>query len=150
MEQPATKIEIASPPHYRAAEAHAYSRRVIGEGRMLIAPAGYGKTTLAEQWTAVEAEAPPGTRVGPPRPTWPFFRSASREAAVELLPGCDGRIRERVRATRNPAAEVDLLAELLAEDFAGWPTDAWLVIDDYQFVCRHPRGRAVRRDPSPA
>ena len=71
---------------------------------MLIAPAGYGKTTLAEQWTAVEGR----------RAAWYPCRSSSSdvavlsvglaEAAIELLPGCDRRIRERVRASRNPAS----------------------------------------------
>ncbi len=106
--------------------------------RMLIAPAGYGKTTLAEQWTSAE-----GRRVA-----WYPCRSSSADvavlsvglaqAAVELLPECDRRIRERVRGTQNPPAAVDLLAELLAEDFAAWPAAAWLVIDDYQFVCDVP------------
>ena len=106
--------------------------------RMLIAPAGYGKTTLAEQWTSA----------GGRRAAWYPCRSSSADVAVlsiglaqagsELLPGCDRRLRERVRATRNPPGEVDVLAEILAEDLADWPADAWLVIDDYHFVCRIP------------
>jgi DNA-binding CsgD family transcriptional regulator len=40
----------------------------------------------------------------------------------------------RMRATGTPEEDVDVLAELLAEDLAEWPDDAWLVFDDYQFA----------------
>jgi LuxR family maltose regulon positive regulatory protein len=103
--------------------------------RMLIAPAGYGKTTLAEQWTET------GGRTA----AWYPCRNSSADVAVlslglaqatsELLHDCDRRIRERLRATRNPPEEVETLAEILAEDLTAWPADGWLVIDDYHLVC---------------
>ena len=106
--------------------------------RMLIAPAGYGKTTLAEQWTAASERA-----VG-----WYSCRESSADVAVlcvglaqaaaAVLPTGTDRIRERIRATRNPPEQVEMLAEVLAEDLALWPADAWLVIDDYHLVCRLP------------
>ncbi len=43
-------------------------------------------------------------------------------------------MRERVRATGHPEEDVDILAELFAEDVQKWPEDAWLAIDDYQFA----------------
>src|SRR5262245_53225046 len=102
--------------------------------RMLIAPAGYGKTTLAEQWTS----APGRTAV------WYQCRKASAdvahlaiglaEAASALLPGCDTRLRERLLATKDPSAEVEVLAQILAEDLSEWPPGAWLVVDDYHFL----------------
>ena len=58
---------------------------------MLVAPAGYGKTTLAEQW------ATQGRRVA-----WIRARRSSADVAVlarqmaaagaEILPGCDRRL----------------------------------------------------------
>lgn len=102
--------------------------------RMLIAPAGYGKTTLAEQWTSA----------GGRKAVWYQCRRASAdvahlavglaEAASALLPGCDIRLRERLLATKDPAVEVEVLAEILAEDLREWPADAWLVIDDYHLI----------------
>jgi ATP/maltotriose-dependent transcriptional regulator MalT len=104
--------------------------------RMLIAPAGFGKTTLAEQWTRTSAS----------HVAWYPCRNASADVAAlcvgiaavaaEFMPGCEKRLRERLMVTQSPANEVDVLAEILAEDIAGWPPGAWLVIDDYQFLCR--------------
>ena len=34
--------------------------------------------------------------------------------------------------------DVEPLAELLAEDLAEWPDDAWLAFDDYQFATESP------------
>ncbi len=106
--------------------------------RMLVAPAGYGKTTLAEQWTSK-----PGRNA-----VWYQCRNASADVAVlstdvadaaaTLLPGCNRRLRERLLASRNPADEIDILAEILAEDLLAWPADTWLVVDDYHLAARRP------------
>lgn len=102
--------------------------------RMLVASAGYGKTILAEQWAAQD-----GVRVA-----WVRARRSSADVAVlarelaaaaaEIVPGCDRRLCERLNATSDPAGEVALLAEMLSEDLAGWPDDAWIAIDDYHHL----------------
>jgi DNA-binding CsgD family transcriptional regulator len=99
---------------------------------MLVAPAGYGKTTLAKQWLANRAHA------------WYAGSAASAdvaglalglaEAAEEVVRGAAARLRARLRATPNPENEAGLLAEMIAEDVAQWPDEAWLAIDDYQFA----------------
>src|ERR671918_378977 len=99
--------------------------------RTLIAPAGYGKTTLAGQWVRQEGR----------QHAWFTARSSSTDvaalalglarAATAIVPDCDVRLREHLRALPAPAEHVDVLAELLGEDLAGWPRDAWLVFDDY-------------------
>ncbi len=101
--------------------------------RMLVAGPGYGKTTLAEQWAAQ------GRRVA-----WIRARRSSADVAVlarqmaaagaEVLPGCDRRLCERLNVTQDPADELDVLVDLLSEDLAPWPDDAWIVIDDYQHI----------------
>lgn len=103
--------------------------------RMLVASAGYGKTILAEQWAAQDSV----------RVAWVRARRSSADVAVlvrelaaaaaEIVPGCDRRLCERLNATADPAGEVAVLAEMLSEDLADWPGDAWIVIDDYHYLC---------------
>ena len=107
--------------------------------RMLVAPAGYGKTTLAEQWVARDG------RVA----AWFTARSSSTDvaalalgiarSATPLIEGCDHRLREHLRALPAPAENVETLAEILGEDLAAWPSSAWLVIDDYHEIAQEPR-----------
>ncbi len=101
--------------------------------RMLVAAPGYGKTTLAEQWAAQER-----------RVAWIRARRSSADVAVlarqmaaagaEILPGCDRRLCERLNATTDPADELAVLVDLLSEDLAAWPDDAWIAVDDYQYI----------------
>ena len=101
--------------------------------RMLVAAPGYGKTTLAEQWAAQER-----------RVAWIRARRSSADVAVlarqmaaagaEIMPGCDRRLCERLNATTDPADELDVLVDLLSEDLALWPDDAWIAVDDYQHI----------------
>jgi LuxR family transcriptional regulator, maltose regulon positive regulatory protein len=99
---------------------------------LLTAPAGYGKTTLAQQWLARLPSA--WYRGTPASADVAALALGLAVAAAEIVPGADDRLRERLRATNHPEAETDVLAELLAEDLASWPEDAWLAIDDYQFA----------------
>ena len=106
--------------------------------RALVAPAGYGKTTLAEQWVARDGRTA----------TWYTARSASTDvaalalglarSATAIVEGCDHRLREHMRALPAPAENVETLAEILGEDLAEWPESAWLVLDDYHEVAQEP------------
>ena len=107
--------------------------------RTLVAPAGYGKTTLAEQWVARDGRSA----------AWYTARSSATDVAAlalglarcatTVVEGCDHRLREHLRALPAPGENVETLAEIVAEDLAGWPRHAWLVIDDYHEVAREPR-----------
>jgi LuxR family transcriptional regulator, maltose regulon positive regulatory protein len=99
---------------------------------LLTAPAGYGKTTLAQQWLASRQSA--WYRGTPASADVAALALGLASAAAEILPGTDSRLSERLRATNEPERETDLLAELLADDLSAWPADAWLAIDDYHFA----------------
>jgi ATP/maltotriose-dependent transcriptional regulator MalT len=102
--------------------------------RMLVAPAGYGKTTLAEQWVGRSG------RQG----VWFTARRSSQDVAAlalgvarvssELVPGCDERLREHLRAVPTTGEKVGTLAEILAEDLVEWPSNGWLVLDEYHEI----------------
>jgi DNA-binding CsgD family transcriptional regulator len=102
--------------------------------RMLVAPAGYGKTTLADQWVGRDG------RLG----AWYSVRRASTDvaalalglarASTVLVPDCDVRLREHLRAVPTAAQNVGVLAEILGEDLSDWPGNGWLVIDEYQEI----------------
>ena len=55
-------------------------------------------------------------------------------AGAHVVEGSDRRLTERLNATSDPAAEVGVLIDLLSEDLAPWPPDAWLAIDDYHHI----------------
>ena len=106
---------------------------------MLVGPAGYGKTTLAEQWVVRDGR----------RATWFTARASSTDvaalalgiarSATSIVDDCDARLRAHLRALPAPAENVETLAEILAEDLARWPEDAWLVLDDYHEIAEEPR-----------
>ncbi len=107
---------------------------------LLVAPAGYGKTTLAHEWLDEKRSA------------WYRASTASADVAAlavglasataEIVPGAGDRMRQRLRATDRPEEEARTLAEMLAEDLGEWPDDAWLVIDDYHLGMESPASEA--------
>jgi ATP/maltotriose-dependent transcriptional regulator MalT len=99
--------------------------------RTLVAAAGYGKTTLAHQWVHRDGR----------RDAWYTARRSSTDVAAlalgvarvatKIVPGCDARLREHLRAVPNAGERVDVLAEILGEELACWGRTDWLVLDDY-------------------
>ena len=111
---------------------------------LLVAPAGYGKTTLAREWATARDR----------RALWcPLERSASDPAAMAkslatavqpLLQDEGTRLSQYLRASAE--TEPKALAALLAEETIRWPSNAWLVIDDYHWLLDARGSEATLRE----
>jgi ATP/maltotriose-dependent transcriptional regulator MalT len=102
---------------------------------LLVAPAGYGKTTLAREWLRERKH------------TWYQATQSSSdvaglalglaEAGGTVLPDIGARLRGRLKTVGDAAAEAESLATDLAGDFARWPSDIRLVVDDYHLLAEN-------------
>src|SRR5207244_678240 len=102
---------------------------------LLVAPAGYGKTTLAREWLARRGRQTVVYRVK--ETIDPIVVAWGLAAAVEhVVPRASESLREFLTASSTPDSDPEVLADVLAEDFERWPERAWLFIDDYQGVMR--------------
>jgi LuxR family maltose regulon positive regulatory protein len=109
--------------------------RAEAQAIVLLAPAGYGKTVLAAEWTQ-----------GRPNVAWYRATAASVDLAAfslglcsvlrPVVPGAGERLEARVAV--GAPAEARTFAELLAEDLTTWPRDGLLVIDDYHLPAEAP------------
>lgn len=104
---------------------------------LLVAGDGYGKTVLLEQWAATR-QAVGWFRAARSAADVAVVARAAVAAADSVLPGAGRRLLERLAVTEDPEREAVLLAEMLAEDLAGWPAHGWIVIDDYDHVAVSP------------
>ncbi len=99
---------------------------------MLIAPAGFGKTTLAREWVAERPHV--WYRGTTATADVAALAAGLAETVSQIIPDAGSRMVHRMRATGTPEQDVDILAELFAEDLDDWHEDTWLVLDDYQFA----------------
>jgi ATP/maltotriose-dependent transcriptional regulator MalT len=104
------------------------SARVI----MLIAPAGYGKTTLARQWLANRPHA--WYQAGAASSDVAALALGIAESATRICPGAGHRLREWLPTCGDPHNNVDAIIELLSSDLSEWGEDVWFVIDDYDAI----------------
>jgi LuxR family maltose regulon positive regulatory protein len=105
---------------------------------VLVAPAGYGKTTLARQWLAGQERKAVWFRAGPASTDVAALALGIAHAAERVLDGTGTRLQEHLRTSHSPNSEVIRIAEILVDDLAHWPEDLWMVIDDYQHLAYEP------------
>jgi DNA-binding NarL/FixJ family response regulator len=101
---------------------------------LLVAPAGYGKTTLARQWLTnrphvwFEATEACTDVVG--------LASALASTLEANRMDAGGAVSRRARLSTNARDDLSVLAELQARAVEPWPSGMWLVIDDYESLAR--------------
>ena len=105
---------------------------------VLVAPAGYGKTTLARQWFTGQKRKAVWFRAGPSSTDVAALALGLAQAAEEVLKGAGTRLQEHLRTSHSPNSEVIRIADILVDDLAHWPDDVWMVIDDYQHLAHEP------------
>jgi LuxR family maltose regulon positive regulatory protein len=108
---------------------------------LLVAPAGYGKTTLAREWLRDRQHA------------WYQATQASSDvaalalglakAAEAVVPGKVGELRGQINAASDPAAATSTIASGLASALSAWPSEARFVIDDYQLLAASPAAEGL-------
>ncbi len=102
---------------------------------LLVAPAGYGKTTLAREWLAQRGRRALWYRAGTGASDIAAVAQSFARALAPVLPNAKRGIRELLAAL--PRSEPEALVDLLLSDFNGWPLGTWLVIDEYEAVAGH-------------
>jgi DNA-binding CsgD family transcriptional regulator/tetratricopeptide (TPR) repeat protein len=101
---------------------------------LLVAPAGYGKTTLAREWSEGRDGRTAWYQAGTSA-TDVAALAADLSRLVEEVTPCAGQtLRAYLRAQEAHEVNLSTLARLLSEHVAEWPADAVLVIDDYHSV----------------
>ena len=95
---------------------------------MLVAPAGYGKTTLARQWLA-DKQAVWYTAT-PASVDVAALAAGLTNAVSQVVPGAGDALVARLATNVSPGDPL-LLARMLVSDLKDWPPNAWLVLEDY-------------------
>lgn len=129
-----------------AAEVEAPRRHIIKRPRltrlldqadarilMLVAPAGYGKTTLAREWIEAGQREMLWLEATPALNDLATFAIRLRDVLRRAFPAVEIRIEDRLRAG-GPTLEPEVLAASMTEAVGEWFERVWLVIDDYQHL----------------
>ncbi len=145
----------AAPERQRCAVAHAITEvsgagghiirrprltRLLDEAEtpllLLVAPAGYGKTTLAREWVAAQGRKSVWFRAGESCTDPAALAQELANVLESVRPGVARRVADHLKVADAP--DVDILSELLTDSDALWPSRAWFVVDDYHAVMRSP------------
>lgn len=124
----------------RAAQRHIVERprltKLLDEAEaqliLLVAPAGYGKTTLAREWLGQGGRTALWFRVGMSASAIGAVARNLARAIAPVSPGAERTVREFLAV--HPKPPPDELADLLLSDVSSWPINTWLVLDEYELV----------------
>src|SRR3954453_14885843 len=105
---------------------------------LLVGPAGYGKTTLAREWTAQRGRRALWYRAGTGASDVAAVARGLAQALAPLASGVERDVRELLAALSTPEDDPDAIGGMIADDLDGWPRATWLVIDEYELLGGHP------------
>jgi LuxR family maltose regulon positive regulatory protein len=101
---------------------------------LLVAPAGYGKTTLAREWLESSGRRNAWYQATASSADPAALALGLAEAARAMVPHAGDTLRDRLRTAIDPAAYASSLVELLAADLDDWTEQVWFVLDDYHLL----------------
>jgi DNA-binding CsgD family transcriptional regulator len=106
--------------------------------RLLIAAAGYGKTTLAREWLEVSSRDGAWITATPALADVASFAIGFRDALRRRLPHVGAGLEEHLRLGPRSSTHLPTLARHIADGLSEWPRDLWLVVDDYHVLMEVP------------
>jgi ATP/maltotriose-dependent transcriptional regulator MalT len=104
---------------------------------LLVAPAGYGKTTLAREWTSQRGRTALWYRARTGASDVAVVARSLSQALAPLSSTVERSTRELLAALNTPEDEPEVIADLLVDELDDWPAGTWLVIDEYELVGPH-------------
>ncbi len=134
-------LKLENPPAQRHLIKRPRLTKLLDEAEariiLLIAPAGYGKTTLAREWTSQRGRLGLWYRARAGASDVAVVARALSRALAPLSPTIERSTRELLAALTTPEDEPEAIADLLADELESWPVGTWLVIDEYELVAPH-------------
>src|SRR4051812_29692100 len=130
-----TSTPAAQQPPIPASRRHIIKRprltRMLDETNagiiMLIAPAGYGKTTLAREWLSQGDRRYAWYRVTPSSVDVARLAAELADTFAPFDADAPTRMAAHLRTVAESGLDVDVLARLLSERLRNWPSNTWLV-----------------------
>lgn len=99
---------------------------------LLVAPAGYGKTTLAREWLRDREHV--WYQATPASSDVAALALGLAGCATDVVAAASDDLRAQLKVAPDPATAPDAIADELASALRAWPPTTRLVIDDYQHL----------------